>query len=96
MVARIADGRGGLARWIENRASTALARPDWIAEQIAKWPFVPKLALGMVLLAGTEARLALTLRSLLAQTVGDWELHVVADTDPPEPFASVERLFWRR
>ncbi len=84
------------ARWIENRASTALARPEWVAERVAEWPFMPKLALGMILLAGTEARLALTLRSLSLQTVGEWELHVVAETDPPELFADEKRLFWHR
>jgi GT2 family glycosyltransferase len=84
------------ARWIESRAATALARPEWIAERVAEWPFMPKLALGVILLAGTEARLALTLRSLLLQAVGDWELHVVAESDPPEVFASETRLFWHR
>lgn len=83
-------------RWMENRATTALARPDWIAEQVARWPFAPRLALGVIVLPGTEARFVLTLRSLLAQTVGEWELHVVAATDLPQPFAGVERLFWHR
>ncbi|HZU91583.1 MAG TPA: hypothetical protein VE993_20190, partial [Stellaceae bacterium] len=81
-------------RWIEGRASTALARPDWIAERIAEWPYKPKLALGMILSAGTEARLAATLRSLSRQTIGDWELHVATETASPQPFAGEARLFW--
>jgi GT2 family glycosyltransferase len=84
------------ARWIENRAATALARPDWVAERVAEWPYPPKLALGMILMEGSEARLALTVQSLLLQTIGDWELHVVAASDPPEAFAGEERLFWHR
>ncbi|MGH7038223.1 MAG: glycosyltransferase, partial [Stellaceae bacterium] len=84
------------ARWIDNRALTAPARAEWIAERIAEWPHMPRLALGVILIPGTEARLAPTLRSLAAQTVDAWELHVIADADPPEPFADVERLFWHR
>jgi GT2 family glycosyltransferase len=83
-------------RWIESRASTALARPDWIAERVAEWPYPPKLALGVILAADSEARLAATLQSLARQTVGDWELHVAAESDPPPSFAGDERLFWHR
>ena len=84
------------ARWLESRASTALARPEWIAERIAEWSHLPKLALGTIMTAGGEARLALTLQSLLLQTAGDWELHVVAASDPPEAFAGEKRLCWHR
>jgi hypothetical protein len=83
-------------RWIESRASTALAHLDWVAERTGQWPFLPKLALGMILSADNEARVALTLRSLLLQTVGDWELHVVAEQGVPEPFAGEPRLFWHQ
>ncbi|HJU20026.1 MAG TPA: glycosyltransferase [Stellaceae bacterium] len=84
------------ARWIESRASTALARADWIAERVAEWPYPPLLALGIVLLPGTETQLAATLRSLAVQNVGDWELHVVAAADPPASLAGERRLVWHR
>jgi GT2 family glycosyltransferase len=82
--------------WIESRASTALAHVDWIDERIGEWPFAPKLALGMIVPAGNEARVALTLRSLILQKAGDWELHVAAEGDMPEFFAAEPRLFWHR
>ena len=81
-------------RWIASRASSALARPDWIAERTRQWPYRPKLALGAIVPLGTERHVALTLRSLLLQVVGDWELHVVAEGAMPAAFASEPRLFW--
>ncbi len=83
-------------RWVESRASTALAHSAWVAERVAQWPFAPILALGMIVAAGNEARVALTLRSLLQQTIGDWELHVVAERGIPAPFAPERRLFWHQ
>jgi GT2 family glycosyltransferase len=83
-------------QWIENRATAALARPDWTAERIAAWPSVPKAALGMIVLAGNEARVVLTLASLARQTLADWELHVVAESPMPDAFAGDERLRWHR
>jgi len=83
-------------RWIAGRASTAVARADWVAERVGQWPFTPTLGLGMILPAGGEARVALTLRSLLAQITGDWVLHVVAEGEMPEPFALERRLVWHR
>jgi O-antigen biosynthesis protein len=83
-------------RWIVSRETTAVARADWVAERVAQWTSKPKLALGMILPMGSEARVALTLRSLLAQTAGDWILHIAAEGEMPEPFASEERLAWHR
>jgi GT2 family glycosyltransferase len=83
-------------RWIASRASSALARSDWITERVRQWPYLPKLALGTIAPLGTEARVALTLRSLLLQIVGDWELHVVAEGAMPAPFAAEPRLLWHQ
>jgi GT2 family glycosyltransferase len=83
-------------RWIESRASSALARPDWIAERARQWPYLPKLTLGTIAPLGTEARVALTLRSLLLQVAGDWELHVVAEGAMPAAFGAEARLFWHQ
>lgn len=82
--------------WIASRASTAVARSDWIAERVGEWPFLPKLTLGMILPAGCETRVALTLRSLLLQIAGDWEMHVVAEGTMPAPFAAEPRLRWHQ
>ncbi|HEX3860984.1 MAG TPA: glycosyltransferase [Stellaceae bacterium] len=82
--------------WIASRASAAYARADWRAERIAAWPHQPKIALGMILPEGTEAQVALTLRSLLLQVAGDWELHVAAQGKMPEPFAADPRIIWHR
>jgi O-antigen biosynthesis protein len=84
------------AQWIASRASTAVTRSDWVAERVRAWPHAPKLALGVILPAGTEARLAATLLSLLAQVAGDWELHVAAETDMPLALQGEMRLIWRR
>jgi len=81
-------------QWVGSRASTAFARSDWVAERVGQWPFVPKLAFGMILPAGAEVRVALTLRSLLLQMAGDWELHVVAEGAVPGSFPTDSRLFW--
>src|SRR5262249_56958351 len=83
-------------RWLAARASIAVAREDWVAERVAQWPFTPVLALGMLLPAGNEARAALTLRSLLLQALGGWQLHVIAEGDMPEAFAAEPRLVWHR
>lgn len=83
-------------RWIAARASTAVARPDWLAERVRAWPFVPRLALAAIVPAGNEAAVALTVRSLSAQAAGEWELHAVAEGDPPEPLAAVPGLVWHR
>lgn len=83
-------------RWIASRASTALAHSEWVAERVGQWPFAPKLALGMIVAAGNETRVALTLQSLLRQMAGDWELHVAAERGIPAPFAPERRLFWHQ
>jgi GT2 family glycosyltransferase len=80
--------------WIERRASAATARADWVAERVAQWPFMPKLALAVIVPAGSEERVALTLQSLMTQIVGTWELHVIAEGAMPAPFAAEKRLFW--
>jgi GT2 family glycosyltransferase len=83
-------------QWITSRASTAVARSEWVAERVSEWTSVPKLALGTILPAGTEARVALTLRSLLLQVAGDWELHVVAEHNMPAALATEPRVFWHQ
>jgi hypothetical protein len=83
-------------RWIAGRASIAAARADWVTERVAIWPRPPTLALGMIVPAGNEAQVALTLRSLLAQNAGDWLLHVAAEGDMPAVFAGEARLVWHR
>lgn len=85
-------------RWIESRATTVLAQPQWIAERVREWPHLPKLALGMLVPAGTEARAALTVQSLRQQLTGtgDWELYVAADRDMPADLVGEARLFWFR
>lgn len=82
-------------RWVMARNATAAALPDWLAERVAQWPFVPKLALGMILPQGGEAHLALTLRSLGSQIVGHWTLHVAAETEPPVALDAEPRIQWR-
>lgn len=81
-------------RWIMARGSTATAHADWVAERVGQWPYIPKLALGMILPRGGEAHLALTLRSLGAQIVGDWLLHIVAETEPPVALDAEPRIQW--
>ena len=83
-------------RWIMARNTSALARGDWVGERLRQWPFVPKLALGMIVLAGAEGQLALTLRSLGGQIAGDWVLHIVADSDPPVALDAEPRIRWHR
>ncbi|MGH7094566.1 MAG: glycosyltransferase, partial [Stellaceae bacterium] len=83
-------------QWIAARAATAAARPDWVAERIVQWPFVPSLALGMVVPEGNEAVVALTLRSLLGQIAGTWTVQVVAKGDMPAPLAVFPQLVWHR
>jgi O-antigen biosynthesis protein len=80
------------AKWMAARATTAFARAEWVAERIAQWHSQPKFVLGMVLPAGTEGRLEPTLRSLQAQTMGDWELHAVIAGDPPLGLEGESRL----
>lgn len=82
------------AKWIASRASAAVARLDWVAERVAQWPAMPKLALAMIVPAGSETRVAFTLQSLMTQMLGDWELHVLAQGRMPEPFAAEKRLVW--
>jgi O-antigen biosynthesis protein len=81
-------------RWVMQRSSTAMARADWVAERVEEWPFVPKLALGMILPEGGAGHLALTLRSLGSQTVGDWVLHIVAEAAPPVTLDAEPRICW--
>lgn len=104
-IARIADGKHApqvlgieeaFPRWVMARNFSAVSRPDWVAERVAQWDFVPKLALGVILPQGGEAHLALTLRSLGSQIVGHWELHVVAETDPPVALDAEPRIVWHR
>jgi GT2 family glycosyltransferase len=95
-LARPLNTEDAYPQWIAARASTAHARSDWIAEQVRAWPLVPCLALGMIVPVGSEAAVALTLRSLVLQAAGDWELHVVAERDMPEPLRIIPRLVWHR
>jgi O-antigen biosynthesis protein len=82
--------------WLASRASTAAAQPQWVAERVAEWPFVPKIALAAVAPAGAEDRMLLTLRSLSRQVVGDWELHVAAPAAPPPAVAAEPRVHWQQ
>jgi O-antigen biosynthesis protein len=82
-------------RWIMARGSTAAARIDWVAERVREWPAMPTLGLGMVVTAGTEDRVALTLRSLTSQMVGDWHLTIVAEADRPPELAREARVTWQ-
>jgi GT2 family glycosyltransferase len=82
--------------WIASRSSTAHNRSDWVAERVGEWPYIAKLAFGMIVPAGAEARVALTLRSLLLQIVGGWELHVVAEGSMPAPLAAESRISWHQ
>ena len=84
------------AKWIASRASQPYARLNWVSERVNAWPFMPRLALGMVLPAGTEPRLAATLRSLQGQMLGDWELHVAAASPAPPSLASEPRVHWHQ
>ncbi|HWB51609.1 MAG TPA: glycosyltransferase [Stellaceae bacterium] len=81
-------------RWLMARSTAAFARADWVAERLRQWPAVPKLALGMVLPAGGEANLVLTLRSLGSQIAGDWLLHIVAEAPPPVALDAEPRIAW--
>ena len=83
-------------RWVMARNFTAMARPDWVAERAAQWDSIPTLALGMILPPGGEAHLALTLRSLGSQIAGQWQLHIVAKTDPPVALDAEPRIAWHR
>ncbi|HTZ36739.1 MAG TPA: glycosyltransferase [Stellaceae bacterium] len=83
-------------RWIVARGSTAAARLDWVRERVREWPFAPTLGLGMILPAGAEGHLAATLRSLAAQVVGDWVLHIVGESEMPAPLAAEPRVVWHR
>jgi GT2 family glycosyltransferase len=83
-------------RWIMARRSTGTARLDWVAERVAQWPFVPTLALGMILPAGSEPHLVLTLRSLASQIAGKWLLHIVAESEMPASLAQERRIAWHR
>jgi O-antigen biosynthesis protein len=81
-------------RWIMQRSSTAMARADWLAERVSQWPLVPKLALGMILPGGGAGHLALTLRSLSSQTIGNWVLHIVAEAAAPVALDTEPRICW--
>ncbi|HYM72888.1 MAG TPA: glycosyltransferase [Stellaceae bacterium] len=81
-------------RWVMARGSTAVARADWVAERVRQWPLMPILGLGMILPAGTEPHLALTLRSLGSQIAGDWLLHIVAEREMPTVLAAEKRIVW--
>lgn len=81
-------------QWIESRATTASAHPKWFAERLRELAPLPRLALGMILPAGTESRVALTLQSLHRQLAGECELHVAAEVDLPAELAGDPRLVW--
>jgi GT2 family glycosyltransferase len=81
-------------RWVLSRRSIASARADWVAERVGQWEFAPTLGLGMILPAGSEPHLALTLRSLGSQMAGNWLLHVVAETEMPAALAEENRVVW--
>lgn len=81
-------------KWLARRASTAVARDDWVAEQVACWGTPLKFAFGIVLPAGTEARLGPTLRSLQALRYGDWQLHAVIEGEIPADAPRDSRIFW--
>jgi O-antigen biosynthesis protein len=81
-------------QWIAARAAAATSRSDWVAERVRAWPEIPVLALGMIVPEGSETMVALTLRSLLMQTAGDWVLHAVAETPMPDAFAAIPHLVW--
>lgn len=83
-------------RWVMARAAAAVTRPEWVAERVRQWPFVPTLGLGMILPAGTEPHLALTLRSLASQIAGGWLLHIVAESGMPPVLAQEPRIVWHR
>jgi GT2 family glycosyltransferase len=83
-------------RWVMARNATAAARSDWVAERVREWDFIPKLALGVLMPRGSEAQLALTLRSLGSQIIGHWVLHIVAETDPPVALDAEPRIVWHR
>ena len=103
VVAQTIDGRvlpqalgveEAFPRWLVARNTAAFARADWVAERIRQWPLIPKLALGMILPAGGEANLVLTLRSLGSQIAGDWLLHIVAEAPPPVALDAEPRIAW--
>jgi GT2 family glycosyltransferase len=81
-------------RWIMARRSAAASRLDWVAERVQQWPFMPTLCLGMILPAGCEPHLALTLRSLASQIAGKWLLHIVAESEMPPVLAQEHRIVW--
>jgi GT2 family glycosyltransferase len=83
-------------RWMMARNSIAAARPDWVAERVRQWDFVPKLGLGMILPEGSATLLPLTLRSLGSQIAGEWVLHVVAESECPAILAHETRFVWHR
>ncbi|MGH6981840.1 MAG: glycosyltransferase, partial [Stellaceae bacterium] len=84
------------AQWRERRATAAFARDDWVMEQVARWTTPFNFAFGVVLPAGTEARLATTLHSLQRQRYGNWRLHAVIEGGAPEGIAGDERVAWHR
>jgi GT2 family glycosyltransferase len=84
------------SKWLARRASTAFAREDWVAEQIARWRTPVGFAFGVILPAGTEERLAPTLRSLQQQRFGDWRLHAVIEGEVPRGAVDDSRLAWHR
>jgi hypothetical protein len=81
-------------RWVLSRRSIASARDEWVSERVGQWEFIPTLGLGMILPAGSEPHLALTLRSLGSQITGNWLLHVVAETEMPAALAEENRVVW--
>jgi O-antigen biosynthesis protein len=83
-------------QWIASRSTAAFTHADWVAERVRQWPFVPKLAIGMVVPAEAEPRVALTVRSLTRQMVGDWEMHVVAQRNMPAHFSDDPGLRWHQ
>jgi GT2 family glycosyltransferase len=84
------------AKWLAQRASTAFAQTNWVAEQTERWETPLRFAFGISLPAGTEGRLAPTLRSLKRQFCRDWQLHAVIEGEVPPGFADEPRLIWHR
>ncbi|HEV2189795.1 MAG TPA: glycosyltransferase [Stellaceae bacterium] len=95
-LAKPPDVEEAFPRWVMARRTTATARLDWVAERVRQWPFEPTLCLGMILPAGCEPYLALTLRSLASQIAGKWLLHIVAESEIPEGLGQEPRVAWHR
>ena len=81
-------------RWLVARNTAAFARADWLAGKVRQWPFVPKLALGMILPAGAEGNLVLTLRRAQFADCRGLAAAVVAEAPPPVALDAEPRIAW--